>query len=254
MTRVALRTGAPLGRRVSCALVEPSEVRMDAAEVQRVLVEPGLTLPRIAVAVVRGEGIGGGELLLLPSGESAWLPAEALVEADEPNSCCVMRPVDALAVRISACWLACEPPDDPAWTVDRFDAEYVYLQLEGGGSLFRALPETSMVSTARSRGVTSPRRRPSTLPSLRRLRRHGRRSSSVCSATAPMACRFAAPSGGPPTFRVRTSSPGSSTPPTPPTPPTSPAPRRRSPSQLPARRRSDRSRRRSAGSSSTATV
>jgi hypothetical protein len=141
MTRVALRTGAPLGRRVSCALVEPSEVRMDAAEVQRVLVEPGLMLPRIAVAVVRGEGIGGGGLLLLPSGESAWLPAEALVEADEPNSCCVMRPVDALAVRISACWLACEPPDDPAWTVDRFDAEYVYLQLEGGGSLFRALPE-----------------------------------------------------------------------------------------------------------------
>lgn len=141
MTRVALRTGAPLGRRVSCALVEPSEVRMDAAEVQRALVEPGLALPRIAVAVVRGDGVGGGGLLLLPSGESAWLPAEALVEADEQNSYRVTRPVDALAVRISACWLACEPPDEPALTVDRFDAEYVYLQPEGGGSLFRALPE-----------------------------------------------------------------------------------------------------------------
>lgn len=141
MTRVALRTGAPLGRRVSCALIDPSAIRMDAAAVQRALVEPRIALPRIAVAVLRGDDVDGGGLVLLPSGESAWLPGDALAAADEPNACRVTRPCDALAVRMSTCWVACDPPDEPAWTVDRFDSEYVYLQLDADGPLYRALPE-----------------------------------------------------------------------------------------------------------------
>ncbi len=68
MTRVCLRSGAPLGRQTSCALVDPSEVRMDADTVLHALVEPRLAFPRIPVAIVRGDGVGDGALLLLPSG------------------------------------------------------------------------------------------------------------------------------------------------------------------------------------------
>ncbi len=114
---------------------------MDAAEIRRTLVEPQLALPRVDVAVVRGDGFSDGMLVILPSGELAWLPSEALVDADEPNLVRVVRPLDALAARISACWLACEPPGNDEWIVAQFDAEYVYLQRDAGGPLHRALPE-----------------------------------------------------------------------------------------------------------------
>lgn len=145
MTRVCLRSGAPLGRQTSCALVDPSEVRMDADTVLHALVEPRLALPRIPVAIVRGDGVGDGALLLLPSGESAWLPGEALDDADGPGLVRVVRPFAAHAVRISACWITCEPPDADAWLFDRFDAEYVYLQRDLSGPLHRALREDVII-------------------------------------------------------------------------------------------------------------
>jgi hypothetical protein len=117
---------------------------MEAADVVRTLVEPRCAVLRIAPAVVDDAPVDGA-LVLLPDGRLAWLPADALRDAEEPGCALVVRPTAAIAAEVRACWIACEAAEDSDWELDHVDAEYVYLRsgatASPGAALYRVLPE-----------------------------------------------------------------------------------------------------------------
>lgn len=144
MSALQLRPGAQLGRQATRVALDPGVVRMEAADVVRTLVEPRCAVLRIAPAVVDDAPVDGA-LVLLPDGRLAWLPADALRDAEEPGCTLVVRPTAAIAAEVRACWVACEAAEDSDWELDHVDAEYVYLRSGDtagpGAALYRVLPE-----------------------------------------------------------------------------------------------------------------
>lgn len=144
MSALQLRPGAQLGRQATRVALDPGVIRMEAADVVRTLVEPRCAVLRIAPAVVDDAPVDGA-LVLLPDGRLAWLPVDALRDAEEPGCALVVRPTAAIAAEVRACWIACEAAEDSDWELDHVDAEYVYLRpgdtAGTGAALYRVLPE-----------------------------------------------------------------------------------------------------------------
>lgn len=138
MNPVRLRPGAVPARRTIEVVRDESELRMSADDLALAVVDPGVPLPRLG-----GARADGGAVVLLPSGELAWVDEAALVAGDD--LALVSLPAPAFAVRVVDGWTEREVDALSRWAIERVDDEYVYLRALGEdgreGPLHRASPD-----------------------------------------------------------------------------------------------------------------